>query len=126
MTTEALVVGSFSLPSQFCCARTAVATRHRQSGSGIGGSALATNGGKPVCGQVLELGCVLTAKFLTQLTGLLVVQARLGEITALAILESETNISGRIVRVHFDRFLVSFDGTLRVRGFRVRKSQVVI
>src|SRR5438876_6089691 len=126
MTTEALVVESFSLPSQFCGARAAVATRHRQSGGGIGGSALATNGGKPVRGQVLELGGVLTAKFLTQLTGLLVIHARLGEIAALAILESETTISGCIVRVHLDRFLVSFDGTCRVPGFRVRKPQVVI
>src|SRR5438093_451236 len=74
-----------------------------------------------VRGEVLELGGVLTAKFLTQLTGLLVIQARLGEITALAILESETTISGRIVRVHHDRFLISFDGTCRVPGFRVRK-----
>src|SRR2546421_3898271 len=51
-------------------------------------------------GSKLELGGVLTAKFLTQLTGLLVIQPRLAEITVLAILESETTISGRIVRVH--------------------------
>src|SRR5437899_8717645 len=126
MTTEALVVGSFSLLSQFCGARTAVATRHRRDGSGIGSFGSGDERGKPIRGQVLELGGVLTAKFLTQLTGLLVIPARLGEITALAILESETNISGRIVRVHLDRFLVSFDGTCRVPGFRVRKPQVVI
>ena len=106
-------------PYRCCDAASPGRKRNRRLGSG-------DERGKPVRGQVLELGGVLTAKFLTQLTGLLVIQARLGEITALAILESETTISGRIVRVHHDRFLISFDGTCRVPGFLVRKPQVVI
>ena len=106
-------------PCRCCDAASPERRRNRQLGSG-------DERGKTVRGQVLELDGVLTAKFLTQLTGLLVIQARLGEITPLAILESETTISGRIVRVHLDRFLVSFNGTCRVPGFRVRKPQVVI
>ena len=65
----------------------------------------------------LELDGVLTAKLLTQLADLLIILSRPGQLPPLAILECEAQISHRIVGVHLDSFLVSFDGKGRIPDF---------